>query len=148
MSSLKYSSFISIAAVCVILACVMLESERQADRDGITEQTYNFVSMNALVGIGTMSFAFTCQHSTFLVYQSMKKQNAAEWWRVNYLSVGTAYVLCMMMAVGGYCSFQSKVDGDILNNFSSNNTFANIARILLAMTMVFTYPMESYVARH
>lgn len=52
------------------------------------------------------------------------------------------------MALGGYCAFQSKVDGNILNNFSYSNSFANIARTLLALTMVFTYPMESYVARH
>jgi len=148
MSSLKYSSFVSIAAVCVILLCVLLESKPQAREAGIDEQNYNFISINALAGIGTMSFAFTCQHSSFLVYQSMKKQSAHDWWRVNFLSVFTAYVLCMLMALGGYCAFQSQVEGDILNNFNYTNDFANVARILLALTMVFTYPMESYVARH
>merc|ERR1719285_186298 len=54
----------------------------------------------------------------------------------------------MIMAMVGYVNFQSKVDGDILNNFDYDNEFANISRLLLALTMVFTYPMESYVARH
>jgi len=148
MSSLKWSSFISITAVVIILLCVLTQSKAQARSSGIHGETYNFISLNALAGVGTMSFAFTCQHSTFLVYQSMQKQTAKEWWRVNYLSVGTAYVLCMVMAIAGYCNFQSKVEGDILNNFDIKNAFANVARILLAMTMVFTYPMESYVARH
>jgi len=79
MSSLKYSSFISVLAILVIVACVMLESKSEAHKEGITEQNYNFISSSALAGVGTMSFAFTCQHSSFIVYQSMKKQTAHEW---------------------------------------------------------------------
>ena len=36
----------------------------------------------------------------------------------------------------------------MLNNFEDDHTLANVARLLLAVTMFFTFPMESFVARH
>lgn len=52
------------------------------------------------------------------------------------------------MGICGYLGFLSDTRGDILNNFPSTGTEANVARGLLAITMFFTYPMESFVARH
>merc|ERR1719150_2512476 len=52
------------------------------------------------------------------------------------------------MGIAGYLAFRDTTDGDILNNFSYKNDFINVARFLLALTMVFIYPMESYVCRH
>ena len=37
---------------------------------------------------------------------------------------------------------------DVLNKFPAGSEIANIARLLLALTMFLTYPMESFVARH
>ena len=38
--------------------------------------------------------------------------------------------------------------GDVLNNFDPDAVEATVARLLLAFTMIFTYPMEALVARH
>lgn len=35
-----------------------------------------------------------------------------------------------------------------MDNFSVNDTAINLARLLLAVTMVFTIPMENFVARY
>ncbi len=35
---------------------------------------------------------------------------------------------------------------DVLNNFGTKNVGANIARLLLAITMFLTYPLVCYVA--
>ena len=35
-----------------------------------------------------------------------------------------------------------------MNTFPTENGLINVARILLAITMVFTFPMEQFVARH
>ena len=52
-------------------------------------------------------------------------------------------VLCLILSITGYLSFLSDTKGDVLNNYSYENTLINVARALLAMTMVFTYPMEN-----
>ena len=35
-----------------------------------------------------------------------------------------------------------------MESFPSENSLINVARMLLALTMVFTFPMEQFVARH
>ncbi len=95
-----------------------------------------------------MSFAFVCHHSTFIVYNSTKKANDHRWKIISRSSVGIALILCLTLSVDGFLSFRDGVEADILNNFSYENTAINVARVLLAMTMVFTFPMEQFVARH
>jgi sodium-coupled neutral amino acid transporter 11 len=44
--------------------------------------------------------------------------------------------------------FLEETQGDVINNFDPDTLQANAARVLLALTMFFTYPMEALVARH
>jgi sodium-coupled neutral amino acid transporter 11 len=52
------------------------------------------------------------------------------------------------MGAGGYIGFQDGTKGNILNSLPEDSTLANVARGLLGTTMLFVYPMESFVARH
>lgn len=38
-------------------------------------------------------------------------------------------VMCLVMALAGFLSFGSKTQGNVLNNFPSNNIMVNIARL-------------------
>eukprot|EP01001_Neometanema_parovale_P010339 NODE_6575_length_836_cov_149.395512_g6339_i0.p1 GENE.NODE_6575_length_836_cov_149.395512_g6339_i0~~NODE_6575_length_836_cov_149.395512_g6339_i0.p1 ORF type:complete len:230 (+),score=32.30 NODE_6575_length_836_cov_149.395512_g6339_i0:45-692(+) len=96
--------------------------------------------------MGGMSFAYVCHHSTFLVRNSMKEPQ--KWHIVTHTSIATATVLSVMMAMSGYLSFILCTRGDILNNLESDDPVAMIARLMLALTMVFTFPMEFFVIRH
>lgn len=53
----------------------------------------------------------------------------------------------MCCGVGGFIGFQDKAEGNILNSLD-NTLFPTVARALLGTTMLFVYPMESFVARH
>ena len=53
----------------------------------------------------------------------------------------------MVCGVGGYIGYQDTTQGNILNSLDDSLP-ANAARILLGTTMLFVYPMESFVARH
>jgi Transmembrane amino acid transporter protein len=64
------------------------------------------------------------------------------------MSISFSFFLCLLFALGGYLSFGEYVQGDFLNNFPYDNAPASTARVLLAGTMLFTYPMECFVARH
>jgi hypothetical protein len=48
----------------------------------------------------------------------------------------------------GYLGFLDDTQCDVLNNFDAGSRAANGARALLAITMLFTYPMEAFVVRH
>jgi len=95
-----------------------------------------------------MEFAFVCHHSSFIVYNSLKDGTNKRWSIVTHTSLLISLGLCILLAVSGYLNFQTNTKGDILNNFSYDNTAINVARALLALTMVFTFPMENFVVRH
>lgn len=100
------------------------------------------------VGLGVLSFAFVCQHSAFIIAGSLETPTKARWSIVTHVAVGFAASLSLAMGVGGYVGFQEKTQGNILNSLPEDSSLANVARGFLGTTMLFVYPMESFVARH
>lgn len=54
----------------------------------------------------------------------------------------------MALGLGGYLSFYNKTEGDVLNNFKEHGVAIDVARALLTFSMISTFPMEQFVARH
>ena len=48
----------------------------------------------------------------------------------------------MLLALVGVFAFYPYVQGDVLNNFPSDSVPISVARVLLAVTMVLTYPVR------
>ena len=95
-----------------------------------------------------MGFAFVCHHSTFIVFSSLRERTADAWRKVSHISITIATFLSLLLCLVAFLYFRNKVESDILVSFSDTNIFINIARIMLAITMVFTFPMEQFVCRH
>jgi len=51
------------------------------------------------------------------------------------------------MALAGFLTFGSKTLGNVLNNFPTDNTFVNIARLCFGLNMLTTLPLEAFVCR-
>ena len=148
IASLSITSFLSLTAVFFIILSVIIEAPSTASKDDINYNNLSFIRSTWFAGAGTMAFAFVCHHSTFIVYNSLYQSNMKQWKIVSNISVGLALLLSLVLSLAGYLAFRDNVESDILNNFSNNNHLINIARILLAITMVFTFPIEQFVARH
>lgn len=54
---------------------------------------------------------------------------------------------CMLMALSGFLTFGDKTLGNVLNNFASDNTMVNIARLCFGLNMLTTLPLEAFVCR-
>mmetsp|Transcript_4464 Transcript_4464/g.8781 ORF Transcript_4464/g.8781 Transcript_4464/m.8781 type:complete len:503 (+) Transcript_4464:155-1663(+) len=152
MASLSITSTISVAADVVLVVFVAAYSPIQdtvATNGGIGRimQT-DSVHSTLFVGLGILSTAMACQHSAFIVANSLNDKTRRRWKWVTNQSIALAAVLCAILGVCGYLGFLDDTQGDVLNNFPVGSVEADGARILLALTMVFTYPMESFVARH
>lgn len=78
----------------------------------------------------------------------MKDGTLTNWTTVANWSLFTAGALCVLLGLVCYLSFGSYTKADVLTNFGDNDQLILVARLLLAITMVFTYPMEMFVARH
>eukprot|EP00753_Platysulcus_tardus_P017383 PLAT6389.1.p1 GENE.PLAT6389.1~~PLAT6389.1.p1 ORF type:complete len:520 (+),score=147.81 PLAT6389.1:41-1561(+) len=197
MSSLAGSSAVSIAFDVIMVIIVVATASAAAAQQGITaeaaEAPYAFAHGSFFAGLGAMSFAFVCQHNSFIVFNSMARPTQRNWRIVSNVSVAFALTVCLIMAIVGYLSallccvvlccavlcvlccvvlfcrtlslpplttttttpthtlptgFLDETKGDILDNFPANDAAATVARLLLALTMVLTFPMEHFVARH
>jgi sodium-coupled neutral amino acid transporter 11 len=51
------------------------------------------------------------------------------------------------MALGGFLTFGDKTMGNVLNNFSSDNSMVNVARLCFGLNMLTTLPLEAFVCR-
>jgi sodium-coupled neutral amino acid transporter 11 len=161
ISSLSWSSLLSISADGVIILIVLaaaFDSDVVTSGGGDSLERGQFDATDGsgmfnsqlFAGIGTMSFAFVCQHNSFLVYRSLRPalRNKETWKEVAGFSVFTAYLLCALLGLAGFFTFYPHNEGDLLNNYPDDSVSISVARMLLAMAMVFTYPMEMFVARH
>lgn len=150
LSSLAWTSFFSIFAdVVLIIIILVAATSASKDQDEHFESVdLGEMGMAIFAGIGTMSFAFVCQHNSFLVFRSLKTPTLSQWRKVADISLIVAYLLCLILGLIGFFAFYPYVEGDLLNNFPADSSAVAAARLLLAITMLFTYPMECYVARH
>eukprot|EP00516_Mucochytrium_quahogii_P009122 CAMPEP_0203775284 /NCGR_PEP_ID=MMETSP0099_2-20121227/5965_1 /ASSEMBLY_ACC=CAM_ASM_000209 /TAXON_ID=96639 /ORGANISM=" , Strain NY0313808BC1" /LENGTH=492 /DNA_ID=CAMNT_0050673883 /DNA_START=110 /DNA_END=1588 /DNA_ORIENTATION=+ len=150
MAMLSNTSSISVLADVVIVFLVLIRAAPSKDAwpgDAI-EPEFAFVNSSFFGGVGAISFAYVCQHSSFIVFNTLQVPTKRNWRVVNCFSIATALVLSLMLALGGYLTFYDQTRANVLNNFDCGDDAINAARVLLALTMILTYPMEQFVARH
>ena len=103
------------------------------------------------IGLGVLSFAFVCQHSAFIIAGSLEKPTKERWSMVTRLALSFAACMSLLMGISGYLGFGgpgSDLHGNILNSLPEKSPLAKVAKGLVGITMLFVYPMESFVARH
>mmetsp|Transcript_21959 Transcript_21959/g.62974 ORF Transcript_21959/g.62974 Transcript_21959/m.62974 type:complete len:616 (+) Transcript_21959:17-1864(+) len=152
MASLSVWSFISVLADVILVGFVAAFApikETVSDAGGFGAVLgSNWINPTLFVGLGVLSTAMACQHSAFIVSGSIRNHTSTRWKIVTVSSISFATILCAIMGFCGFLGFLDETQGNILNNFDPGSVAANGARTLLAITMFFTYPMESFVARH
>eukprot|EP00906_Rhabdomonas_costata_P017076 RCo024575 len=145
------TSFLSTLAVALICVLTILRAPVTAEVQGVRELppqagAYSFAQPHFFASFGAMAFAYVCQHSSFLVRSSMKEPH--RWSTVCHISVGLATVFSLVLSLVGYLSFLRCTRSNLLNNLDATDPAANAARLMLAVSMFLTYPMEFFVARH
>jgi len=123
LSSLSYTSLLSITADVLLVLFILVRGPSSAIEKGTSFRAgvdVTFVQYQLFEGIGTMSFAFVCQHNTFIVYNSLRDATLHRWKKVSHSSIFTSFVLCLIMGLGGFLSFGSYTEVYVLNNFADN----------------------------
>ncbi|GAB0142134.1 hypothetical protein EsHS_00002697 [Epichloe bromicola] len=97
--------------------------------------------------IGVISFAFVCHHNSLLIYGSLRTPTIDNFSRVTHYSTSISMLACLAMALAGFLTFGDKTLGNVLNNFPSDNSMVNIARLCFGLNMLTTLPLEAFVCR-
>ena len=138
MASLSFTSALSVTADVILVGFIAAFSpmketvEANGGLGNILKE--DGINPTLFVGLGILSTAMACQHSAFIVANSLKDKTRRRWGIVTNNSIGLSAVLCLILGVCGYLGFLGETQGDILNNFDHDSGVANAARILLAVS--------------
>lgn len=147
---------IGLVSIIAIYSPTSESIENEGGFGSILKQS-TFRPRTLAIGLGIISFAFSCQHSSLIIAGSLHNPTRQRWSRVSWAALFFCSVLSLIMGTYGYVGFMENVQGNILKNFSYEaNSVAelaaaragNVARALLCGTMCFVYPLESFVCRH
>ena len=155
MSSLAKTSGISLLAVATVVVVVLIRAgtgppDATLPEPGTDEEVLQMFAPRFFPALGAICFAFVCHHSSMVVFNSLKPKhtNQRTWACVTHTSIATAVASCVILSVAGYATFGNITDANLLNNYAPEDQLVNVTRIVFALTMLLTYPMEMFVARH
>jgi len=127
---------------------VVSEGSRvSAQLKGDVSKRFSFMGSEIFQAIGVISFAFVCHHNSLLIYGSLRTPTLDRFATVTHISVSVSLLFCMLLGISGYLVFTDKTQGNILNNFSPDDTLINVARFCFGLNMFTTLPLELFVCR-
>ncbi|KAF2166787.1 hypothetical protein M409DRAFT_66360 [Zasmidium cellare ATCC 36951] len=147
IAMLAKASTLALISMLVILITVVTQGPLMpAELKGPLKGSL-IVNSGIFQAIGVISFAFVCHHNSLLIYGSLRTPTMDRFAKVTHYSTGISMVACLAMALAGYLSFGSLTQGNVLNNFPTDNIMVNIARLCFGLNMLTTLPLECFVCR-
>ncbi|KAH9961337.1 AAAP amino acid permease [Russula dissimulans] len=145
---LSIASGLALCGMLIIVSSVMFEGRLVSPLlKGDPSKRFSFIEPGIFQAIGVISFAFVCHHNSLLIYGSLRTPTLDRFATVTRVSTVVSLVACSIMAISGYVVFTDRTQGNILNNFSPNDTLINIARFCFGLNMFTTLPLELFVCR-
>ncbi|KAM0261101.1 hypothetical protein ACHAQJ_002362 [Trichoderma viride] len=148
IAKLAKASTLALIGMLVIVVTVLVQGVLvpSADRGSFSTPLLT-INSGIFQAIGVISFAFVCHHNSLLIYGSLKTPTIDNFSRVTHYSTVVSMLACLIMALGGFLTFGDKTMGNVLNNFSSDNSMVNVARLCFGLNMLTTMPLEAFVCR-
>ncbi len=140
----KVASFSVVSNFLIVLAVLLQKGS--IPRASLNE-TFKLFKPNIVEAIGVISFSFVCHHNTFLIRESLETKSTRLFSVVTTLSITFSLLISMCLSIPSYMHFSSLTDANILNNFDQSNRVINFCRLLFAMSLYVTFPLDCYVAR-
>ncbi|KNZ80556.1 Vacuolar amino acid transporter 2 [Termitomyces sp. J132] len=145
---LARASGIALVGMVIIVVSVIIEGPHTSpELRGDPSKRFTIIQPGMFQAIGVISFAFVCHHNTLLIYGSLRTPTLDRFAKVTHISTFISLVCCTTLAVSAYMVFTNKTQGNILNNFASNDTLINVARFCFGLNMFTTLPLELFVCR-
>ena len=151
LDSLQFTSFLAVLSVVFLEGDVVYRSAEFLHNNGgkPAPGVINFNwSMKVFASVPLIAFALQC-HLVFVpVYHSLAKQGGNPK-LMDFVSAVTFLVcLGLYLPTGalGYMHFGTATNGDVLTNMGFHAD-TNVARVCIALTGLFSYPLLMYVAR-
>ncbi|CAG7919342.1 unnamed protein product [Penicillium olsonii] len=143
IAKLAKASALALVSMIVIVVTVITQGFRVPPEARGEIKSHLIFNVGFFQAVGVISF----DHNSLLIYGSLKRPTLDRFTRVTHYSTGVSLVMCLAMGIAGFLSFGSKTQGNVLNNFPSDNIVVNIARFCFGLNMLTTLPLEAFVCR-
>eukprot|EP00755_Sulcionema_specki_P034705 Sspe_Gene.21234::Locus_7927_Transcript_1_1_Confidence_1.000_Length_1607::g.21234::m.21234 len=154
--SLKWTSLLSfIACICAATMVVYVVwycppvAFKGEDANAHLDTTVNWASVGsaAWLAVPIINVAFTAHYNAPRFYQELADRSVPAFLRVVSAAMAFSFVVYVATGVAGYLTFGNRTLGSILLNFSPSWQLASIARLLLALVVIFTFPLANHAVR-
>ena len=78
--------------------------------------------------------------------EELKVTKEEAWTKVTHWSISVVFTYFVLFGVGGYLTFKENTEGNLLENYCYDDTLMNISRLLYAIKIILTCPIECFVA--
>ncbi|KAJ5502196.1 hypothetical protein N7463_005070 [Penicillium fimorum] len=143
IAKLAKASALALVSMIVIVVAVITQGFRVPPESRGEIKSQLIFNTGFFQAVGVISF----DHNSLLIYGSLKRPTMDRFARVTHYSTGISLAMCLAMGIAGFLSFGSKTQGNVLNNFPSDNIVVNIARFCFGLNMLTTLPLEAFVCR-
>eukprot|EP01135_Chromosphaera_perkinsii_P000953 Nk52_evm51s153 gene=Nk52_evmTU51s153 len=154
LEKLKFVSVLAIAAVVYLTVVVVLffclHPELSRGESGNTEPVkghFHLINLSSqlIEAVPILVFAYSCHQNIFSIYAELKHKS-----EINFVIDASVYISGLMyFAVGicGYFTYFDNVEGNILSSYPDCVLYVNICRVLVALIVAFSYPLQIMPAR-
>lgn len=139
ISSLSRYSILSVICIPIVILVVAIKAPQYADPKKPVE--LEIIGDRFWPAIGVMAFAFLSVHLGFLNYLTLERPSSTRWMQTTSLSVLVSLVISLSFAIIGYVSFGTDTPDNIFNAFPIDDTLVNVGRLILAFSILMTFPM-------
>nr|ODN94981.1 solute carrier family 38 (sodium-coupled neutral amino acid transporter), member 11 [Cryptococcus depauperatus CBS 7855] len=143
----RSSSFALISMTIIVISVLFRSVAVDPSLRGSPMDSLIVIKPRVFQAIGVISFAYACHHNSNYIYKSINVPTLDRFYFVTHISTSISLIACLLVAVSGYVVFTDKTEGNILNNFSSDDWIINIARFCFGANMSTTIPLEVFVCR-
>eukprot|EP01083_Nonionella_stella_P022252 61556_1 len=145
VSIVKHICFAMITVVIVLYALVPHAFDGVRKEVELQLFPTQFLSFMTILPIYT--FGFLCHQNAFSITNELSNSNMNRLNIVNVSSISIVVVVYALISMCSYYSFGDKTLSDALDNYPQDKTIFIVTRLLLAVSMLFTFPVSCHPAR-
>eukprot|EP00545_Synedropsis_sp_CCMP1620_P005408 CAMPEP_0119015108 /NCGR_PEP_ID=MMETSP1176-20130426/10563_1 /TAXON_ID=265551 /ORGANISM="Synedropsis recta cf, Strain CCMP1620" /LENGTH=476 /DNA_ID=CAMNT_0006968375 /DNA_START=90 /DNA_END=1520 /DNA_ORIENTATION=+ len=149
LSNLSLVSVASMGLIVVIVLYLYFDNPDDIRQDGGTfYENWLEVRPGLLSCLGTFVFSFVSQHTVHLAYESLKPElkTLKVWKRVSTCAIGLSTFVSLSVGIFVYMTFWDKTGSDLFDQYPAL-PIIDIAKLLLCITMLLTFPFPFFTCR-
>ena len=105
--------------------------------------------MSVFNAVPLICFGFQCHVSSIPVYSGLRKRNIRRFFYVILSAVFICFIVYTLTGAFGLLTFSTKcINSDILMNYCPNDIPVSVARGMLLLSLITSYPILTFCGRY